>query len=86
MPTETETEINPHKYYVANVEKIDPPAGMEPGNWYRYVIGHGKSQIEGMRAGTLNSVTKHAEAFAENLNTRGSKIYTAYTSRTKKTK
>jgi hypothetical protein len=70
-----------NKYRVISVEKTDPPAGMEGGNWFHYIIGQGSSKIEGRRLGTLKAVTRHAEEFAENLNMRGTKGYSAYSSR-----
>jgi hypothetical protein len=84
MTAEQKPTTNSNKYQVISVEKTDPPAGMEDGNWFHYVIGQGTSKIEGTRMGTLKGVTKHAEEFAENLNLRGTKGYSAYTSRSQK--
>jgi len=84
MTSETDDKTNTLKFRVASVEKTEAPDGMPEGKWYHYTIAHGKSQIEGIRAGTLKAVTKHAEEFAENLNTRGTKIYSTYSSRSKK--
>ena len=86
MTSKSEAKSNTQKFHVASVEKTEAPDGMPEGKWYRYVISHGKSQIEGIRAGTLKAVTKHAEEFAENLNTRGTKIYSTYSSRSNKDK
>jgi hypothetical protein len=84
MPSDPDPTRNPLKFLVTSVEKVEAPEGMPEGKCYRYVISHGKSQIEGVRAGTLKAVTKHAEEYAEHLNTRGTKIYTPYASRTRK--
>lgn len=58
------------KYNVTSIEKIDTPAGMTGDHWYRYIIGQGGGKIEGLKEGTLNEVTLHAENFAEDLNSR----------------
>jgi hypothetical protein len=79
-----EEKINDHKYRLISVEKTDPPEGMPNGSWYRYVIGQGTSRIEGTRLGTLKSVTRHAEEYAENLDTRATIGYSAYVSRKQK--
>ncbi|MEJ2396961.1 MAG: hypothetical protein P8Z67_01540 [Gammaproteobacteria bacterium] len=61
---------NDVEYNVLSVEKIDPPAGMEGANWYRYVIGRGSSTMVGNRRGTLKQVTEHAKTLASDLNAR----------------
>jgi hypothetical protein len=81
MSTEQTVSTNDNKYRVVSVTKANPPAGMEDGDWYRYVIGQGSSHMECTRLGTLNAVTKHAEEFAESLNLRASKGYSAYAAR-----
>jgi len=79
----SEQDNNPAKptYRVISVEKTDPPEGMPEGDWYSYVIGHGRSRIEGIRNGSLKTVTQHAQDFAENLSTRTTKGYSAYAAR-----
>jgi hypothetical protein len=72
------------RYTVVSVEKADPPEGMPGNNWHRYVIQQGDSRIEGFRTGTLKGVTKHAEAYADDLNDRGINGYSAYATRKKK--
>ncbi len=59
-------------FKVVTVEKIDTPQGMSGNNWHRYVIERKDSSIEGMKPGTLKSVTRHAESVAEDLNERSS--------------
>ena len=61
---------NEVEYNVLSVEKIDPPAGLEGANWYRYVIGRGSSTMVGNRRGTLKQVTEHAKTLASDLNAR----------------
>lgn len=63
------------KHRVMSVQKTSTPEGLPEGNWFRYVIGTGDSRIEGLRAGTLNDVTDHAETVAEGLNSRDGKGY-----------
>lgn len=84
MRDDTKDSIQNHKYSLISVEKTDPPEGMQDGNWYRYVIGHGRSRIEGVRLGTLKAVTRHAEEYAENLDSRTSIGYSTYVSRKQK--
>ena len=74
------------EYKVLVVEKTDPPEGMDDGNWYRYVIGHERSKIECVRNGTEKAVTQHAEAYAENLNTRTLSGYSTYSPRKQQAK
>lgn len=66
---ETETRIR-NKFKVVSVEKTKPPAGMDGGTWYHYEIKCAGSSLYGTRSGTLEQVTEHAEAFAEELNFR----------------
>ena len=73
-----EDEINIVKYQVISVDKIDTPEGMPDGDWYCYVIGYGKSKINGKKPGTLKNVTQHAEAIAEDLNLRSQNKKSAY--------
>ncbi len=68
-------------YQVVTVEKIDTPDGMPGSNWHRYVIRRKNSEIEGMKPGTLNSVTAHAESVAEDLNLRAGGLASAYAAR-----
>lgn len=81
MSTEQETKPNVNQYHVVLVEKTSPPEGMPDGDWCHYVIGRGRSKIEGVRFGSVKAVTQHAEAFAENLNTRTTKGYSTYAAR-----
>lgn len=81
MSTELENETIELKYRVVSIEKTDPPEGMSDGDWHRYVVGYGKSIIEGTKSGSLITVTEHAETFAEGLNARsakGNSTYVAY--------
>lgn len=68
-------------YRVVTVEKIQPPEGMPGNNWHRYVIGRDNSAsngrtnstIDGIKPGTLKSVTDHANSVANDLNERAGK-------------
>lgn len=76
-------EINKLKYEVETVEKTTAPEGMPGDNWHRYVVGQGKTRIEGKKPGTLKAVTLHAEAFAADLNSRTGKGGSTYSPRKK---
>ncbi len=69
------------KFVVTDVVKTDPPRGLSGGTWYRYTIGHGSSPISGVRSGSLNSVTRYAEEFADNLNQRALHGFSVYAAR-----
>jgi len=73
-----ENQINRVKYQVISIDKIDTPEGMPDGDWYCYVIGYGKSKIDGKKPGTLKNVTRHAEAVAEDLNLRSQNKKSVY--------
>lgn len=75
--------INRLNYRVISVEKSTAPEGMTGDNWHLYVVGQGTARIEGKKAGTLKSVTEHAEAFAEDLNSRTGKGGSTYAPRKK---
>ena len=76
-----EDEIPIEKYKVISIDKIDTPEGMPEGDWYCYVIGYGKSKIDGKKPGTLKNVTQHAEAIAEDLNLRSQSKKSVYAPR-----
>ena len=80
MPEEISNKI---KYQVVSVEKGTPPEGVPGDNWYHYVIGHGTSKIEGAKPGSLQAVTEHAEAVAEDLNSRTGRGGSTYAPRKK---
>ena len=65
-------------YEVVIVKKITTPEGLPGNNWHRYVIQRDNSNIEGMKTGTLNSVTQHAESVAEDLNSRSGGAWSAH--------
>lgn len=81
MSTELNEMAQPDKYQVESVEKTVSPEGMPGSDWYRYVIGQGRSRIEGRKPGTLKDVTRHAESVAEDLNNRAVNGYSAYAPR-----
>lgn len=70
MGTEINDDTNEDEYHVVSVEEADPPEDILAGNWYRYVIGKGKSKIEGFKPGSMKSVTEHAKNIAEDINER----------------
>ena len=84
MNTELDDDAIGLKYRVESVEKTSPPEGMPDGDWHRYVIGQGGSKIEGFKPGSLQSVTEHAETFAEDLNARAARGYSTYAARKRK--
>jgi hypothetical protein len=69
------------EYNVITVEKIMAPEGMPGDNWHSYVIGKGKSRIEGKKPGSLYEVTQHAETIVEDLNSRKARGGSMYVSR-----
>lgn len=71
------TSSDKQEYKVVMIKKIATPEGMPGDNWHRYVIRCDTSDIEGMRPGTLDSVTEHAESVAEDLNSRSGGAWTA---------
>ena len=83
MNTETDDEVE-LRYLVESVEPCEPPSGMPPGEWYRYIIGQGMSKIEGLRPGSIHEVRNHAEEVAQGLNERVNKNVSAYAARKKK--
>ncbi len=70
MPVAESSQRNLSLFSVVTVEKIDAPDGTA-GTWYRYVIERkNRSTIVGSRRGSMRSVKRHAQAFAEDLNLR----------------
>ena len=67
MNDESDDVFFDRKFNITKIEKTDPPEGMQEGEWYRYVIGKGSSEIQGKRPGTLQSLTEHAKEYASNL-------------------
>lgn len=79
-----QTVVRENKYQVESVEKTNSPVEDSKDDWYRYVIGRGNSKIEGMKPGSLNTVTEHAETVAEDLNARATKSSSTYAARKSK--
>ena len=73
-----EDDTKENEYCVEMVEKTMPPEGAPDVKWHRYVIGKGISRIEGKKPGSLQAVTQHAEAIAENLNLRKARFGAMY--------
>ena len=76
--TDDFSALGDREYIVTEVVKTSRPKGIQRGDWYRYTIGHGSSPISGVRSGSLKSVRRYAEEFAENLNLRSLQGYSAY--------
>ena len=58
-------------YTVVGVEKAEPlPSWLPDGNWHRYTIRQGRSDLNGYKEGSLNAVTRYAESVAYDLNNR----------------
>jgi hypothetical protein len=78
-------EIKPKRelYQVIEVEQVTAPRGMS-GPWHRYVIKRGKTTIEGMHAGGLETVTEHAREYTETINARLTKVSYGHGSASKK--
>jgi hypothetical protein len=72
------------KYRLMTVEKTHPPEGMSGDNWYRYMIGRGSAKIVGRKPGTLETVTRYAEACTRNLNSRADSFYSPFAPRKRK--
>lgn len=70
MTDQLDDDTADYEYRVVRVEKRDAPAGMPAGEWHRYVIGRGRTEIEGSRIGSLYAVTQYAETVTEDLNAR----------------
>lgn len=81
MNTELENKTRDRRYRVVSVEKSDPPEGMPAGTWHCYIIGHGSEKIKGLKAGSLNAVTQHAEAIADGFNERTTRSKSVYAPR-----
>jgi hypothetical protein len=74
-----DTRVN--QFRVLVIEKTEPPENATAGEWYRYVIGHEATSINGMRSGSLRSVTLHLEEYVEKLNSRTYWGYSHYATR-----
>lgn len=69
------------KFEVVSVKKIDTPEGMTGNDWCGYVLRRDKSEITGMKRGTIRSVTDHAKDITDDLNARAGVTVSVYTSR-----
>ena len=71
MNTKQEYTLNMHRHTLVSVEKADPlPTWLPDGNWYRYIIRQGSSDLEGYIIGSLPSATEYAESVTANMNER----------------
>ena len=62
-------EGSPRRYRVASVNQAQGPSGAD-GDWFRYILEGGRSPITGLRRGSRDEVTEHANRCAEELNER----------------
>jgi hypothetical protein len=74
-----ETPVN--KFRVVSIEKTTPPESVSGGEWYRYVIQHNATTLNGLRSGTLNSVAEYLDDYVEKLNARPYWGYSTYATR-----
>jgi len=72
------------QFSVLSIEKTSPPDNGSGGEWYRYVIGHESTQINGMQSGSLHSVSQYVEQYVEKLNARPYWGYSSYSTRSQK--
>lgn len=71
-------------FNVMSIEKTDTPEGMPGDNWYKYIIGKGSSEIQGLKMGSLKEVTAHANNVANDLSDRSKGKKTSNTINKKK--
>jgi hypothetical protein len=79
--TESFAYLGDREFIVTAVVETRPPRGASGGSWFRYTIENRFSPISGIRSGSLETVRRHAEEFAETLNLRALKGYSAYATR-----
>ncbi|MBZ0071534.1 MAG: hypothetical protein WCY26_07750 [Thiohalobacteraceae bacterium] len=70
MPSIEPVTHTPPEYKLIRVEKAEPPAGVNGGSWYRYVVTRKNAEIVGNRCGSLQQVRRYAQEFTDALNTR----------------
>ena len=58
------------QFKVVSIEKTEAPDGGDGDNWYKYIVARDNSEIVGNMRGSLQQVTKYANEFVDNLNTR----------------
>jgi hypothetical protein len=69
-------------YEIVSVQRVEPPAGGNGSNWYRYVIAfEGTNTIHGCRQGGLKAVTKAVEEIVAQMNERHQLRHVSKTSR-----
>ena len=55
-------------FHVTAVQKCSAPNGGRTGQWHRYTVANQLTTIQGYAKGTKAEVTRHAAAYAEQLN------------------
>ena len=74
-------------FTVISISKIPPPHEFNDEPWYKYIIGRGDECFKGMRQGTLQEVTEHADNLVDDLNARRyNKMGSMWRSKTNSTK
>ena len=71
-------------FSIESIEKTSAPEQAGKGEWYRYRIANAMSPIEGVRSGSLKSVTSYLKEYVDNLNTRAVTGASAYGKRNTK--
>ncbi len=71
-------------FSLESIEKTDPPDPADKNEWYRYRIANAMSPIEGIRSGSLKSVTAYLKEYVDNLNARSATGTSTYGNRTTK--
>ena len=55
-------------FRVTSIQKCSPPQGMRSGQWHQYTVENQLTTIRGVARGSKAEVTRHAAAYAEQLN------------------
>jgi len=55
-------------FRVTIIQKCSAPDGMRSGQWHRYTVENQLTTIQGYAKGSKTEVTRHATAYAEQLN------------------
>lgn len=67
------TDSNPADlppFHIVSIDRSSAPAGATGDDWCHYVIAQGDNAIDGMRRGSIASVTEAVEFIVSQLNQR----------------
>jgi hypothetical protein len=67
---ETKPASHAEPFWLAAIERTEPPAGAAGKNWYRYTIRQGVNSINGYLQGNVTGVKHTAEQIVGQLNER----------------